>query len=158
MKSIIIDTKCRRPFTLGNVGEREAMAIAIDVPAQYRDGHIYLDFLLPDGTKTQTRALGDDYLFVIPNELLRMRGWAALDIVYKKGDKAGSQGVYELIETITVNEAVSVIQRTKEPDGTAYQFKALRCHSAVAPGTDLGSVLLCFMRPLIFRFGTMTRR
>lgn len=52
------------------------------------------------------------------------------------------EGVYELIETITLTEAAT-IERTQEPDGTPYSFDALWVHIRVPAGAQVtaGSVL-----------------
>lgn len=50
---------------------------------------------------------------------------------------AKPDGVYELIETITLTEAVNSVERTTEPDGTPYAFKAVYITmKAVAPSVS----------------------
>lgn len=55
------------------------------------------------------------------------------------------EGVYELIETITVvEEDVKVIDRTAEPDGTRYDFKAIYLHS-VTPKSQQNGFMYTFI-------------
>lgn len=49
-------------------------------------------------------------------------------------------GVYELIETITLTEDTAQILRTAEPNGTPYNFKKLRILSKVAQSSAQGSI------------------
>lgn len=59
------------------------------------------------------------------------------------GDKLTvDEGEYELIETIRINEGgVKSIERTQEPDGTPYNFSAIKIHIKTPSGQDGGSVL-----------------
>ena len=44
-------------------------------------------------------------------------------------------GVYELIETITLDEDMQIVNRTKEPNGTPYKFKKLAIKT-ISPTSD----------------------
>lgn len=49
------------------------------------------------------------------------------------------EGNYELIETITLTEDMAAIERTQEPDGTAYNFKALLFQATIQPTSVSGA-------------------
>ena len=51
------------------------------------------------------------------------------------GGGGGDEGVYELIETYTTTESVA-FERTQEPDGIKYKFKALLVKFDIASGTS----------------------
>lgn len=53
--------------------------------------------------------------------------------------KATDEGVYELIETITLTEDTNVIERTQEPDGTPYDFTAMYLDFFVKPSNTSNS-------------------
>lgn len=59
--------------------------------------------------------------------------------------KADKDGVYELIEEITITEDnVSRLYRDVEPDGTAYAFKAMLIKGVVEAGVTSGRVSIYF--------------
>ena len=57
-----------------------------------------------------------------------------------KVETGGSDGVYELIETITLTEDTAQVLRTAEPDGTPYSFKKIRILSKVARASAQASI------------------
>lgn len=58
---------------------------------------------------------------------------------------AAPDGVYELIETITLTEDTASIVRTQEPDGTPYALKAALVDISTPPGAGTGAVAFVFM-------------
>lgn len=65
-----------------------------------------------------------------------------LNKTQKEIDKLASHK-YELIETITVSEeAVTVISRTQEPNGTAYDFQKMRIEACVKPASTTARVYM----------------
>ena len=59
-------------------------------------------------------------------------------------ENAADDGIYELIETITIEEAISVISRSAEPDGTPYNFKKMCFRCAIAPTSQGASINYTF--------------
>lgn len=57
---------------------------------------------------------------------------------------AAEEGVYELIETITVEEEVASISRTQEPDGTPYNFKAMHINTLMEIGKVASAINYLF--------------
>jgi hypothetical protein len=55
------------------------------------------------------------------------RGYAAESWVEERiqNSMSTTKGVYELIETITIDEAIKTVDRTKDPNGTPYNFEAV---------------------------------
>lgn len=51
---------------------------------------------------------------------------------------------YELIETITLAEETSIIERTVEPDGTPYHFKRLHIIFVNEPSIDVSGIINCW--------------
>lgn len=56
-----------------------------------------------------------------------------------------SKGVYELIETVTLVEAVERVERTKEPDDTPYALKAALVDISTPAGAGTGTIAYVFM-------------
>lgn len=65
-----------------------------------------------------------------------------------------SDGDYELIETITLTEDTAYIERTEEPDGTAYSFKNVFIKVKLLAGTASGSLRVDFNGNQIISGGT----
>jgi hypothetical protein len=142
MRKITLNPFCTEMLTLGKIGENEATELTVDVPEQYHDGNIYLDFGLPNGEKTRTPALGEGFSFVVPHELLRAEGWAALDIVYKKDNTTKVLGSFRAKISGAVDAEQTLVLEYKDViEDLAIRVEALEDGGGAVgpqgePGTD----------------------
>ena len=86
IQTIDLSKEYAQTIKLGFAGESLVTTLVFtNPPVEYTDWDMYLDFMLPDDQKTETPKILNN-TFLIPHELVAIKGYVYCNMVYKSGD------------------------------------------------------------------------